>query len=163
MSVAIVVGNPKPRSRTYQAAQLVAEKLTGTRPDLVVDLVDFGPALLDWSDPAVAETVAAVQASELVVVASPTYKATYTGLLKLFLDRFGAGSLAAVTAVPLMLGDDWRPSLAPEVFLKPILAELGASCPTRGLFLLDNAWGESETLDAWLEQARRQIAVRASS
>jgi len=161
MTVAIVVGNPKPRSRTFQAAQLVAERLTGSPPDLVVDLVDFGAALLDWSDPGVAETVAAVQASELVVVASPTYKATYTGLLKLFLDRFGAGSLAEVTAVPLMLGGDLRHSLAPEVFLKPVLAELGASTPTRGLFLLDSDWAESETLATWLESARAQLAVRA--
>lgn len=103
------------------------------------------------------------EASELVVVASPTYKTTYTGLLELFLDRFGAGSLAAATAVPLMLGGDLRRSLAPEVFLKPVLAELGASCPTPGLFLLDNACDRSETLDAWLEQARRHITVRAPS
>jgi FMN reductase len=161
MTVTIVVGNPKPHSRTFQAAELVAELLTGSPPDLVVDLVDFGPALLDWSDPVVAETVAAVQASELVVVASPTYKATYTGLLKLFLDRFGAGSLASVTAIPLMLGGDLRHSLAPEVFLKPVLAELGASTPTRGLFLLDSEWAESETLATWLEQARRQISLGA--
>jgi FMN reductase len=160
MTVTVVVGNPKPRSRTYQAAQLVAEQLTGSPPDLVVDLVDLGAALLDWSDPAVTETVATVQASDLVVVASPTYKATYTGLLKLFLDRFGAGSLAGVIAIPLMLGGDWRHSLAPEVFLKPVLAELGASTPTRGLFLLDSEWAESETLASWLESARAQLAVR---
>lgn len=160
MSTAIVVGNPKPRSRTFQAAELVVERLTGSRPDLALDLVDIGPALLDWSDPTVAETVAAVRASDLVVVASPTYKATYTGLLKLFLDRIGGGALAGVAAVPLMLGGDWRHSLAPEVFLKPVLAELGASCPTRGLFLLDSDYAESETLSTWLEQARPELGVR---
>jgi FMN reductase len=159
MSVTIVVGNPKPRSRTYQAARLVAERLTGAPPDLAVDLVEFGPALLDWSDPTVAETVAAVQASRLVVVASPTYKATFTGLLKLFLDRIGGGALTGVTAVPLMLGGDWRHSLAPEVFLKPVLAELGASCPTRGLFLLDSDYAESEALANWLEVARAQLGA----
>ena len=40
MNVAIVVGNPKPRSRTWQAAQLVAEKIAGRPADLSVDLVD---------------------------------------------------------------------------------------------------------------------------
>ena len=34
-------------------------------------------------------------AADLVVVASPTYKATYTGLLKVFLDRFPAGAACA--------------------------------------------------------------------
>ncbi|HEY2674348.1 MAG TPA: NAD(P)H-dependent oxidoreductase [Rugosimonospora sp.] len=160
MSIAIVVGNPKPRSRTFQAAHLVAEKLTGRGPDLTVDLVDFGSGLLDWNDVKVAQAVADVQAADLLVVASPTYKGAYTGLLKLFLDRFSAGSLANVTAVPLMLGGDWRHSLAPEVFLKPVLAELGASSPTRGLFLLDADYAESDALAAWLEVARRQLPAR---
>ena len=87
MSLAVVVGNPKLRSRTWQAAHLVAEKLTGRQPDLSVDLIDFGAALLDWTNQQVAETITAVAGSDLLIVASPTYKATYTGLLKLFLDR----------------------------------------------------------------------------
>lgn len=157
MTAAIVVGNPKPRSRTLLAARLVVERLTGRPADLELDLTDFGPALLDWSDPGVAQGVADVQAADLVVVASPTYKATYTGLLKLFLDRFAAGSLGNVTAVALMLGGDWRHSLAPEAFLKPVLAELGASVPTRGLFLLDSDYADSDALASWLDIARRQL------
>ena len=119
----MVVGNPKPRSRTYQAAVLVAEKLAGKPPDLVVDVVDLGASLLDEAPPEVAAAVAEVQSCSLVVVASPTYKAAYTGLLKLFLDRISTGALAGVTAVPLMLGGDLRHSLAPEVFLKPVLVD----------------------------------------
>lgn len=161
MSVAVVVGNPKPRSRTYQAAHLVAERLAGRPPDLSIDLTDLGAALLDWSDPGVFDLVAAVQASELVVVASPTYKATYTGLLKLFLDRFGGGSMAGVTAVPLMLGGHWRHALAPELLLKPVLVELGATCPTAGLFLLETEYEGGDTLEGWLERARPQIAATA--
>jgi FMN reductase len=159
VSVAVVVGNPKPQSRTYQAAHIVAERLAGQRADLSIDLTELGAALLDWSDPSVAELVAAVQASDLLVVASPTYKATYTGLLKLFLDRFGGGSLAGVTAVPVMLGGHWKHSLAPELLLKPVLVELGATCPTAGLFLLDSEYEASETLDSWLERARPQVAA----
>ena len=75
VSIAVVVGNPEPRSRTYQAAHLVTEKLAGRQPDLSVDLTDLGSALLDWSDPRVGDIVTAIQASDLAVVASPTYKA----------------------------------------------------------------------------------------
>jgi FMN reductase len=159
MTTAIVVGNPKPKSRTFHAAELVVEKLTGRPPDLTLDLIDLGPALLDWGDPGVAQAVADVTAADLIVVASPTYKATYTGLLKLFLDRFSAGSLASVTAIPLMLGGDLRHSLAPEAFLKPVLAEIGASSPTRGLFLLDvdAATDWADALSAWLAVARQQL------
>ena len=159
MSVAVVVGNPRERSRTYQAAHLVAERLVGRPADLSIDLTDLGPALLDWSDRGVAELVKAVQASDLLVVASPTYKASYTGLLKLFLDRFGTGSLAGVTAVPVMLGGHWKHALAADLLLKPVLVELGATCPTAGLFLLDSEWDTGPALDEWLVLARPQVAA----
>jgi FMN reductase len=158
VTVAVVVGNPKPRSRTYYAAHLVAEQLAGRPADLSIDLTELGPALLDWADPDVAALVAAVQAADLVVVASPTYKGSYTGLLKLFLDRFGAGSMTG-TAVPVMLGGHWRHALAPELLLKPILVEIGATCPTAGLFLLDSELETSDTLDTWLSRARPQVAA----
>jgi len=159
VSSTVVVGNPKPRSRTYQAAHIVTERLTGHQPDLSIDLTDLGARLLDWSDPVVADLVAAVQASEVVIVASPTYKATYTGLLKLFLDRFPGGSLAGVTAVPVMLGAHWKHALAADLLLKPVLVELGATCPTAGLFLLESEFGSSAVLDSWLERAGPQVAA----
>jgi FMN reductase len=158
ITTAVVVGNPKPQSRTYEAAKLVVGQLTGREPDLSIDLVDFGASLLDWSSARVAESISSIEGSDLVVFASPTYKATYTGLLKLFLDRIRGGALAGVTAIPLMLGGDWRHSLAPEVFLKPVLAELGASCPTRGLFLLESEYSGSVALENWLQVARPQLA-----
>jgi FMN reductase len=158
VTVAVVVGNPKPRSRTYQAAHLVAERLAGRPADLSIDLTELGPALLDWADPQIAALVAAVQAADLVVVASPTYKGSYTGLLKLFLDRFGAASMTG-TAVPVMLGADWKHALAPELLLKPILVEIGATCPTAGLFLLDSELETADTLDTWLSRARAQVAA----
>jgi FMN reductase len=161
MSVTVLVGNPKPRSRTYEAAHIVAERLAGRKADLTIDLTDLGAALLDWSDGAVAELVAAVQHTDLLVVASPTYKATYTGLLKLFLDRISGGALAGVTAVPVMLGGHWKHALAADLLLKPVLVELGATCPTRGLFLLDSEYAASETLEEWLGLARPQVAATA--
>jgi FMN reductase len=165
VTIAVVVGNPKPLSRTYQAAHLVATRLAGREPDLSIDLTDLGGALLDWSDSTAGELVAEVQACDLAVFASPTYKASYTGLLKLFLDRIAGGALAGVTAVPLMLGGHWRHALAADLLLKPVLVELGATCPTRGLFLLESEYAGGETLDEWLEAARPQVAasVKASS
>ena len=157
MSAAVVVGNPKPASRTLDAATKVAERLGGGPAELVLDLVELGPGLLGWGDEAVGRAVEQVQQASWVVVASPTYKATYTGLLKLFLDQFAAGSMAGVTAFPLMLGGAWSHALAPEVFLKPVLVELGASCPVSGLYLLDTDYESPAGLDEWVESARRFI------
>ena len=156
----VVVGNPKPASRTYQAALHLAEQLAGRAPDLTVDLAEFGAGLLDWSDAATAEAVADVINLDLLVVASPTYKASYTGLLKLFLDRFQADALAGVVAVPLMLGAGPGHAMAPEVFLKPVLAELGAVLPTRALYLLDSSYDDPAAYEPWLS-ANRDRALSA--
>jgi FMN reductase len=163
MTVTVVVGNPKASSRTLAAAHRVAEELTGRPAEHEFDLARFGAGLLDWGDADVALAVDQVRASELVIVATPTYKGSYTGLLKLFLDRFAAGSLQGVQAVPLMLGGHWRHALAPEVFLKTVLNEIGASTPTSGLFLLDSEWDAADALADWLPPARRQLSAAAVS
>jgi FMN reductase len=143
---AVVVGNPKPRSRTLQAACLLAQALTGPiDPAYVLDVVELGAALLRPGDPRVVEAVDRVAGASLLIAASPTYKATYTGLLKAYFDRFGSNALAGVVAVPLMLGGAPVHTLAVDTHLHPLLLELGASCPTRGLFVLES---ELEQLDA---------------
>lgn len=157
MSVAVVVGNPRPESRTLEAATRVATRLGGQTPAVVVDLATLGAGLLTGADPAVEEAVAAVRSSPAVVVASPTYKASFTGLLKLFLDRIPSGGLSGTVAFPLMLGGAWQHALAPEVFLKPVLVELGATCPVRGLYLLDSDYEEPAGLSEWIEAARRFV------
>lgn len=159
MSVVVLVGNPKPRSRTHAAAHLVAEKLTGAQADHSIDLADLGAGLFDPEDQQVTEAIAAVEGASLLVVASPTYKASYTGLLKLFLDRLGSGALTGATAVPLLLGAHWRHSLAADLLLKPVLVELGATVPVKGLFLLDSDYAASEELENWLPAARSQVAA----
>jgi FMN reductase len=152
--VVVVVGNPKSASRTLVAATYVAEQLAGRPPATVIDLATLGPALLDWGDNRIAALVDEVQCARLVVVASPTYKGSYTGLLKLFLDRFAADSLTGVLAVPLMLGAGPKHALAPEVFLRPVLAELGATVPGKALYVVDNAYDQPAEYESWLDAVR---------
>ena len=154
VTLAVVCGNPKPRSRTLVAALFVAERLGGGPPAVVLDLVEFGPALLTWGDQAVTAAVESVCASRAAVIASPTYKGTFTGILKLFLDQFPSDSLAGTTAFPLMLGAAMGHAMAPDVFLKPVLVELGASCPARGLYLLETDYTSAAIIDPWLDRAR---------
>lgn len=161
MSTAVVVGNPKPASRTLDAAIRLAARLTGKEPDVVIDVVALGSGLLAWGDADVSAAVAQVQDASTLVVASPTYKASFTGVLKVFLDQFPAGSLIGSIAFPLMLGGAWQHALAPEVFLKPVLTELGASCPAKGLFLLETDYENPPELDAWLAGARRFVPASA--
>jgi FMN reductase len=155
VKVTVVAGNPKAASRTLTAASLLAEAIAGRPADDVIDVITLGAPLLGWGDAGVKAAVQTVSQSDLVVVASPTFKATYTGVLKLFLDQFaGATGLAGVVAIPLMLGAGPAHALAPELLLKPVLVELGALCPTQGLYLTDTSYDAPGALDPWLAQWR---------
>jgi FMN reductase len=103
----------------------------------VVDLAALGSRVLEPGDPEVADALDAVADADVLVVASPTYKGTYTGLLKAFLDLLGPSALAGTEAVPVMLAALPDHRLAVDVYLTPLLLELGASVPARGLFVLE--------------------------
>ena len=152
MRTAVVVGNPKPASRTLTAALHVAERLGDDSP-LVVDLATVGTALLDWQDPAVQVLLDEVAAAELLVVASPTYKGSFTGLLKVFLDRLPHRGLEGRTAVPVMLGALPGHALAVELALRPVLTELGAVVPA-SLFLVESRYDDASAYDAWADRTR---------
>jgi FMN reductase len=152
VTTAVLVGNPKPGSRTLTAATYVARELSGREADLVVDLAALGARLLDGQDPQVTSLVERIGAATLVVVACPTYKATYTGLLKLFLDRFSTTGLTGI-AVPLMLGAGPAHTLAPELGLRPVLAEIGGTT-VRGHYVLDSSYDDPAAYAGWLAQVR---------
>jgi FMN reductase len=147
--IAVVVGNPKPASRTLGAAVTVADALAdaiGAPPDhLVVDLAEHAASLFDWSAPVLSRLTAEVAAADLAVFASPTYKASYTGMLKAFLDRYGNNGLDGTVAVPLMTGGWPGHLLAVEVHLRPVLVELGAVVPARGLYITEPEFADLGT------------------
>ena len=139
--IAVITGNPKPASRTHSVALAVAEalamELPGAETRPVIDLDHHAPRLFDWADEELTGLTAQVAAADVAVFASPTYKASYTGLLKAFLDRYGNNGLAGVTAVPVMTGGWPGHLLAVEVHLRPVLVELGATVPARGLYVTE--------------------------
>jgi FMN reductase len=112
---AVLVGNPKPRSRTWALAHAVVAHLLGSPVDSGASAVDGRVSIVDRSvstvdlgaivaDPlgrggAWAAALAAVPAATLLVVATPTYRGAYTGLLKLFADDLPPRALAGTVAV----------------------------------------------------------------
>src|SRR5579875_4004296 len=156
--IAVVVGNPKPASRTLGAAVAVADalaKTAGAPPGhLIVDLAEHAARLFDWADPRLSRLTAEVAAADLAVFASPTYKASYTGMLKAFLDRYGPDGLAGTVAVPVMTGGWPGHLLAVEVHLRPVLVELGATVPARGLYVTEPEFASLDVpLATWAEFA----------
>jgi FMN reductase len=162
--IEILVGNPQPASRT----RLVAEELAAQLTELVrergelgatIDLADHASRLFEADAPELDALVDRVRGARVLVVASPTYKAAYTGLLKAFLDRLPGGGLEGVTAVPVMTIGAPIHALAVEHTLRPLLVELGASVPTRGLaFPADRVEERATVVAEWL--ARNGAPVR---
>ncbi|MGP4011977.1 NAD(P)H-dependent oxidoreductase [Streptomyces sp. 4N124] len=162
MKAVAVVGNPKAGSRTRDAAERLAAALELDCE--VVEVTALGAGLLAWGDPGVAAAVEQVRSADIVIAASPTYKGTYTGLLKLFLDQFPtATGLAGQVALPLMLGAGQAHALAPELTLKPVLVELGATCPAQGLYQLDSAYTTDDSLPRWAGRWSRIVLDAAKT
>ena len=167
--MAVVVGNPKAGSRTLRVALALADTLTerlqlASQDRVVVDLAEVGGELFDPDAERVTALLEAVAVSDLIVVASPTFKATYTGILKSFFDRYGANALAAAVAVPLMTGAAPIHALAPEVHLRPLLVELGASVPTRSLYVTEDRFDDLDTvIGAWADSACPRIEAAMSA
>jgi FMN reductase len=143
--ITALTGNPRPQSRTHGLARTLAAELAGALPGAAtaeVDLAALGPRVLDPADPDARAAVAEVLAADILVVASPTYKGTYSGLLKSFLDRFETGGLAGKSAVCILLGGAPNHLLAVDLHMSPLLLELGAQVPARGLFVLESDVGD---------------------
>jgi FMN reductase len=140
LTVLSVVGNPRPDSRTHGLARTLADALGRELPaerGREVDLAELAPGVLDPGDAASSAAVERLLAADVVVLASPTYKATYSGLLKAFLDRVATGALAGKAAIPILLAGAPNHALAVDVHFTPLLLELGAAVPVRGLCVLE--------------------------
>jgi FMN reductase len=160
MNLVVLVGNPRPASRTQAAAAAAADAVARTAgletgfP--VIDLSALAPRLLQPEPCALVEdALEQVAGADVLLVASPTYKGTYTGLLKAFLDLLPYRALAGTIALPLLVMKLPQHSLAVEVHLRPLLVELGATVPTPGLALLEStveSGAADEVLTGWAGQ-----------
>lgn len=154
-AVVAVSGNPRAGSRTLavatRTAQRLADELAPGTPVGTVDLADLAGEVLAPQHPGADHALALLAGARLAVVATPVYKASYTGLLKAFLDLYGPDGLADVVAVPLVVSGSPAHALAGEVHLRPLLVELGASVPTRALAVTEAELADLDgALDRWL-------------
>lgn len=162
MSVVVVIGNPNPGGRTTTVGEAVGAAVAAARGGdevTTIELATIAGHLFEWGNEDVRALTEQVASADVIIAACPTYKATYTGLLKAFLDQYGNDGLAGCKAVPVMVGAAPNHALAPEVHLRPLLVELGTSVPTRGLYVLDTAMDSlDETVAAWAATAGPLLA-----
>ena len=121
---------------------------------------DLPPAALlaaDTSHPAIAAAVELFDQADGVVVATPVYKASYSGLLKTLLDLLPQRALADKVVLPLATGGSLAHVLVLDYALRPVLTALGSSEIVQGYFLLD----QFVTLDGEGDAAHVTIAPDA--
>jgi FMN reductase len=137
----ILTGSPSTSSRTSALSRSVGERLAKLGSDSsLLDLRTL-PAeeLLNarTDAPAIAAAVERVRAAQGLVVATPVYKAAYSGLLKVFLDLLPQFALRNKVVLPLATGGTLAHVLSIDYALRPVLKSLDALHVVAGLFVLD--------------------------
>jgi FMN reductase len=83
-------------------------------------------------------------------------------MLKAFLDRYGSNGLARVLAVPVMTGGLGRSYARRRGPPAPVLVELGATVPARGLYVTESEHTDVDAAIAgWVAAAVPLIRVLA--
>lgn len=138
-----ITGSPSAHSRTAVVAEHVLRRLAhagfATGHLSVRDLPAADLLSARRGEPEIRRALEAVAAADGVVIASPVYKASYSGLLKSFLDLLPQDGLVGKTVFPLVTGGSLAHVLAIDYALRPVLSALGARHVTAGRFVLDSS------------------------
>jgi FMN reductase len=141
MSILIITASPSSTSRTARFGELVGERLGSLGVDAsLLDLRTLAPADLLHANFAAPEIVAALErvaSARGVVIATPVYKAAYTGLLKAFLDLLPQFGLRDKVVLPLATGGTLAHVLSIDYALRPVLSSLDPLHVVAGLFTVD--------------------------
>lgn len=138
-SILSISASPQPVSSTYSLVTHVNRRLIAaghTVRTLPVRTLPATPLLVgDVTHPALIDAIAAVRDADALVVATPVYQSSYSGLLKVFLDLLPQFALRGKTVLPLATGGSPAHVLAVDYALRPLLSSLGAAHVTPGWFV----------------------------
>lgn len=128
-SLIAISGSPSPTSKTALLAEFVLQQAAGNREVRHYRVSSVPPAALlkgDLNDPILDEMVEAVVNAHGIIIATPIYKASYSGLLKTFLDVLPQFALAGAAVMPIATGGSLAHALALDYSLRPVLQSMGA-------------------------------------
>jgi FMN reductase len=149
--------NPSSRSRALLELALASLERQGAGPTRLVDLARL-PAdglLARRQDAIVADAIQSVVDAAIVVVSTPVYRATYSGLLKVFFDLLPQDALARKIAIPIATGGGSSHLLAVDHGLRPLLASVGAFVVATGVYGTDAQFRAGVPEPALVERIER--------
>lgn len=157
--VLAIAGSPAHPSRSYaileQAQSRLAAQQISTEILAVRDLPAEALLFAQFDHPAIQSAKALVESAEALIIATPVYKASYTGVLKSFLDLLPQTGLASKTILPIATGGTIAHLLTIDYAIKPVLSALGARDILSGIYIVDQQvqiQNGSVHLDAEIEQ-----------
>lgn len=134
--IVVLIGNPRSGSRTAAVAGALADAIRAEAGELTVRTVELADAIGISFDATAArprdpqpDLVDSIRAARLLIVATPSYKGSYTGLLKLVFDQLPHQSLNGVSAVPVTVAGAPAHLRTTTADLIRLATELGASVP----------------------------------
>lgn len=141
-----ISGSPAARSKSRTLleralAELSERGVTTTLIDLSALSAD---ALLGRRrDAGVDDALASVSRASIVIASTPVYRATYTGLLKVFFDLMPVNGLVGKTAIPIATGGSPAHQLVIDHGLRPLFASIGAVITPTAVYGTDSAFENS--------------------
>jgi FMN reductase len=130
MTILLLAGSPSNPSRSTRLLHHVGEKLAllGHRYTKlhVLDLPAQALLQADFDNGDIKRAKAQVEQADAVVIATPVYKAAYSGVLKAFLDLLPQDGLRGKLVLPLATGGSQSHMLALDYALRPVLSALAA-------------------------------------
>ncbi|WP_282940618.1 NADPH-dependent FMN reductase [Paenibacillus sp. RC67] len=158
--IAVISGSPSVSSRLNGVLQSIQSQLLTAGLELHwIDVRSLPPEDLiytNFKSPAIIEAINQIAGADAVVVATPIYKASYTGVIKTFLDLIPQKGLEGKVILPVAIGGTIAHLLALDYALKPVLAALGARIQLAGVYALDTQVQRNEDgtfeLDEELDQ-----------
>lgn len=141
MSVLLIAGSPSAPSRSAVLLDAVAARLAARAVPVerlaIRELAAHALLLGEASHPSVQHAVEQLQRADVVVIATPVYKAAYSGVLKVFLDLLPQSALKGKTVLPLATGGSPHHMLALDYALRPVLQSLAARHILPGVYATD--------------------------
>jgi FMN reductase len=126
--------------------------------DLAHELTDH--LLTGFPKPALAEAIAAVRDADGLVVVTPVFSASYSGLFKTFFDVLESGTLEGKPVLIAATAGTARHSLVLDHALRPLFAYLRAIVVPTGVFAATDDFGDTG-LQRRVEQAAGELAALA--
>lgn len=141
MSFLLIAGSPTQPSRSATLLKEAARQLARAQhhvTQLDIRALDSQALVLaDFSHPSIIRATQQLEQAKGVIIATPIYKAAYSGLLKIFLDLLPQTALRGKSVLPLATGGSPHHMLALDYALRPVLHALGANDILPGVYATD--------------------------